>query len=120
MPRKSISVESYLVRINTKGLSRRIHQERNAADVLIDSSLDSPPIYKHKRVLVEFVAETNLPTDIGQFCICAYCMIDFDLDPKFYSEEWYRQENNRKSDSIYKVLLYNFKLSNHLHVIVWR
>ena len=68
MPRKSISVESYLVRINTKGLSRRMCQERNA-------------------VLVEFVAETNLPTDIGQFRICAYCMIDFDLDPKFYSEE---------------------------------
>ena len=101
MPRKSISVESYLVRINTKGLSRRMCQERNA-------------------VLVEFVAETNLPTDISQFCICAYYMIDFDLDLKFYSEEWYRQENNRKSDSIYKVLLYNFKLSNHLHVIVWR
>ena len=87
MPRKSISVESYLVRINTKGLSRRIRQERNAADVLIDSAPDSPPIYKHKRVLVEFVAETNLTTDIGQFRICAYCMIDFDLDPKFYSEE---------------------------------
>jgi len=83
MPRNSISVESYLVRINTKGLSRRIRQERNAADVLIDSAPDSPPIYKHKRVPVEFVAETNLPTDIGQFRLRAYRMIDFDLDPKF-------------------------------------